>query len=982
MSEVAPLRLSFDSFELDESNARLTRAGQPVPLAPKALALLCELARHPGQLVTKEALLDAVWGHQYVSESNLKTTISEVRAALADDAKQPRYIETVSRRGYRFIGTPAQHPVATATAQVAAPAEGASITVADGPADLSASAVAMVGRERELARLRSAWQAATAGKTRFFWIAGEAGIGKTLLIDHFVASLGAVPHARGQCIEQFGAGEPYLPVLEALGTLCRRDPALVPLLRAAAPTWLLQLPWLCDEAERARLQRDLIGTHQDRMLREFAELLDRYTATLPAPLVLITEDLHWSDHATVRLIDHLARRGGHARLLWLGTFRLPELVAEDHPLNGLRHELRLRGLCDELVLQSFSEADLARYLGERFPTLVPSERFVRSLHRHTDGLPLFVVNVIDDLLSEGTLDPADGSAWAEAPLPPARQVPTRLVGLVERQIARLSAGERQLLEAASVCGADFRLRVLAGLLGRDVAEVAAACDALVQQHYWLRDLAVEELSDGSLDTRYGFRHTLYREVLYQRLGPSRQVQLHRRVAELLEALPAFGVETPAVELAFHCERGRAVTAALRHYVDAVDSALQRFASTEALQLAQQALALLPRCPDGEARMETELALIARYGAACQRIGGLGTAEVTRAYERAQTLCDQLRPLPERAWVMTGHGWALFARGEYGQLGTLIQRLLVLAETLHDPALLTSACCLHGLVLAHQGDPQAALDQLHRGLAACPPLEEGLRQAPYLFDPIVSLHALQAMPLLSLGRPDEARAQLEIAGRRAEALGQPVSQQMVLWCHAVLDVELELPERVLDDMARLEHLMSRHDVAQLSGPVHWFRGWAQARLGHPWEGHAAIVAGLESHSRLGNRSTMTHVHGMAGEAMLLAGEWQAASRHLQDGLDLAEALGEQAFVPWLRLLMARVHLGRGDVDAAREAMRAARTQAEAQRALWPTLQALAALCALPGATPAERAALARAVAALPEGHQTPLVRQARALCGAG
>src|SRR4029077_2552712 len=99
------LRLRFNQFELDEADARLTRAGQPVPLAPKPFAVLCALARAPRTLVTKNALLDSVWGHRFVSESVLKSTISELRAALEDDAKQPRCIETVSRRGYRFIAT-------------------------------------------------------------------------------------------------------------------------------------------------------------------------------------------------------------------------------------------------------------------------------------------------------------------------------------------------------------------------------------------------------------------------------------------------------------------------------------------------------------------------------------------------------------------------------------------------------------------------------------------------------------------------------------------------------------------------------------------------------------------------------------------------------------------------------------------------------------------------------------------------------------
>ena len=97
-------KLFFDGFELDEVDARLTCEGQSVPLPPRPFAVLCALARRPGHLVTKGDLLDEVWGHRFVTESVLKSAISEVRAALGDDPKQPRYIETVSRRGYRFIG--------------------------------------------------------------------------------------------------------------------------------------------------------------------------------------------------------------------------------------------------------------------------------------------------------------------------------------------------------------------------------------------------------------------------------------------------------------------------------------------------------------------------------------------------------------------------------------------------------------------------------------------------------------------------------------------------------------------------------------------------------------------------------------------------------------------------------------------------------------------------------------------------------------
>jgi DNA-binding winged helix-turn-helix (wHTH) protein len=104
------VRLRFDGFELDEADARLTRAGQPVPLPPRPFAVLCTLARSPHMLVTKDALLDSVWGHRFVTDSVLKTAVSEVRAALGDDPKEPRYVETVSRRGYRFIAMAAGVP--------------------------------------------------------------------------------------------------------------------------------------------------------------------------------------------------------------------------------------------------------------------------------------------------------------------------------------------------------------------------------------------------------------------------------------------------------------------------------------------------------------------------------------------------------------------------------------------------------------------------------------------------------------------------------------------------------------------------------------------------------------------------------------------------------------------------------------------------------------------------------------------------------
>ena len=316
LSTSDPVRLRFGDFELDEANASLLRSGQAVALAPTPFNLLCALARQPGALFTKDALLDTVWGHRFVSESVLKTAVSDLRTALGDQPREPRFIQTVPRRGYRFLAMPAS--------------EGAQVQSRATPITAAApsESPSFIGRIDAVARLRQAWSQTCSGRRAVVWVVGEPGIGKTTLIEHFVAGLGNVAVGRGQCVEHYGSGEPYLPVLEALAELCRRDADLHALLRTVAPTWLLQLPWLSTADERDALRRELAGVGPDRMLREMGEVLDRYTEQ--RPLLLVTEDLHWSDRATIRLIDYVARRRSR-RLMWLASFRLAEVVALDHP---------------------------------------------------------------------------------------------------------------------------------------------------------------------------------------------------------------------------------------------------------------------------------------------------------------------------------------------------------------------------------------------------------------------------------------------------------------------------------------------------------------------------------------------------------------------------------------------------------------------------------------------------------------------------
>ena len=208
------------------------------------------------------------------------------------------------------------------------------------------------------------------------------------------------------------------------------------------------------------------------------EFLDRYTED--RPLLLITEDLHWSDRPTIQLIDFLARRRSSARVMWLSSFRLAEVVASDHQLNALRHELRLHGLCEEIVLDSFSEAEVAAYLAERLPAIAKDESAVRALHERTEGVPLFVASMASDIAARSAR-----SGVGTAELLATSAVPENLLAIIEHYASKLGNERRSLLSAAAVCGIEFRVDSLSRVLERDVVEVAEECERLLREQLWL-----------------------------------------------------------------------------------------------------------------------------------------------------------------------------------------------------------------------------------------------------------------------------------------------------------------------------------------------------------------------------------------------------------------------------------------------------------------------------------------------------------------
>src|SRR5262249_46745491 len=171
------------------------------------------------------------------------------------------------------------------------------------------------------------------------FVSGEPGIGKTSVVEAFLhqvrdraesSAQGQILIGTGQCIEHYGEGEAYLPVLEALGRLAARGNGLLhDLLWRAAPSWLAQLPPLATEGELESLEHRLHGATRQRMLREIADLLAALAEAVP--LILVIEDLHWSDYSTLDFLSSVTQRRESVRLLLIGTYRSSEM-ASDHPL--------------------------------------------------------------------------------------------------------------------------------------------------------------------------------------------------------------------------------------------------------------------------------------------------------------------------------------------------------------------------------------------------------------------------------------------------------------------------------------------------------------------------------------------------------------------------------------------------------------------------------------------------------------------------
>jgi DNA-binding winged helix-turn-helix (wHTH) protein/tetratricopeptide (TPR) repeat protein len=611
----------FQPFRLDAVNQCLWRGEERISLTPKAFDVLRYLVDNPGRLVTHDELLEALWPETYVQPEVVRKYVLEIRKVLGDQPKAARFIETLPKRGYQFVA-----PVSNQSC-VSLPDLGVSLTGK------------LVGRKPALARLDTHLRKAMHGLRQVVFVTGEPGIGKTTLVDAFQHEIAGYPNIRtirGQCVEGFGGKEAYYPILEALGRLSRGpDVAFaIKTLATRAPTWLIQFPLLIKAEQREALQREILGTTRERMVREICEALE--VMTVEDSLVLVLEDLHWVDHSTLDVISTLARRREPCKLLLLGTYRPLDVILSQSPLRALKQDLLVHQLCDEVALERFDESEVAEYLVAKFPDSKLPSGLAGLIHRHSDGNALFMVAIVEELVKKRVISDSQGRWRLTQPLERIDPgVPETLQEMLAILCDQLATEEQNILKSASIAGEGFSGWAVSSMLDTDAVHIERICDVLAARQQFIKAAGTHEFPGDLLSAQYEFRHTLYREFLYKRLSVTERWKLHRKLAERMEAACSPPAPNVVSELALHFEKGHAYEPAIHYLILASENSARRYALKTAIEVLQHALELLPNLKP-ESRPGLEVQILQRIGDSYYTLG-----EMAQSAEVYATMADRV-----------------------------------------------------------------------------------------------------------------------------------------------------------------------------------------------------------------------------------------------------------------------------------------------------------------------------------------------------
>jgi TOMM system kinase/cyclase fusion protein len=747
----------------------------------------------------------------------------------------------------------------------------------------------LVGREQEIGLLLERWAQVKDGLGQVVLLSGEAGIGKSRLVQVLKEHVAAEPQAwltPCQCSPYYRntALYPLIDLLERVALRFEREESPPQKLRklegfvvqyglplAEAVPLLASLLSLPPSADYALLT---MSPEQQKQQTLHTLLTIFLRVAAQQPMLFVMEDLHWVDPTTLELLRLLVDQGPTTRILALFTCRpdfSPPWTARAHLTQVTVPRLPQRQAVE--VIHQVAHGKV-----------LPSE-VVEQIVAKTDGVPLFVEELTKMVLESGLLQEWDDRYELTSPLPPLA-IPATLHDSLMARLDRL-ATVKGLAQLGATLGREFSYELLRAVSPWDEATVQRGLHQLVEAEFLYQQGLPPQ-------TTYVFKHALIQEAAYQSLLKSTRQQYHQRIAHVLESrFPAL-IETQPELVAQHYTVASCAEQAVPYWQRAGQRAVERSAHLEAVAHLSKGLELVTTLPDTHERSQQELGLQIALGQALMAVKGQGAPEVERAYSRARDLCRQVGETPEVFPVLWGLWRFYLVRAEYQTARELAEQCLSLAQRIQDLTLLLVAHHALGTIVYVLGEVPPARVHMEQGIALYAPQEHSTLAFRYGIDLGVWCLSYVPWPLWQLGYPEQGLKRSHEALILARKLAHPLSLAAALSYAAILHHMRRDGQATQEQAEAGVVIANEHGFPQFAAVGTTLRGWALVMQGQGEEGIAQIHQGLAALRATGTDLWRSYYLALLAEAYKKVDQVKEGLNTLAEALATVHHTGERFY----------------------------------------------------------------------------------------